>query len=224
MKRFFALSASLVLLLVAGLAGIYWQIRNVDPEGACKDSGNFSMCWDAWFEYRPYFKVLPSDQEMIDSFKKHRGDFDEIRDKALSQRGYMMSLNNPPWKARVGHAYQIVPWTPSVYSSPRFVEPASTHEWSWEFHVDETMYIAGARKNWPHVNRLKGYAYFPLPAPRVEQGRLLGPMLKNGQQFSRRVLEQLDGNWPADWASYECLLRRIEPQWFLFICKDHIGG
>lgn len=87
------------------------------------------------------------------------------------------------------------------------------------------MYIAGAGKEWPWVNRLKGYLYFPLPEPRIEQGKLLGAMqFADGQRRPWRVLEQLDGDWPEDWASGECLLRRIEPQWFLILCKDHVGG
>lgn len=220
----------LVLLLVAGLVSLYWQIRNVDPEGACKRLGNFSMCWDAWMEYDygGLFKKLPTDQEMIDSFKKHRGAFDEIRNKVVSQQNYYMSFVNSEFHKRTGvwSATSFGSWPSTVYSDSKKSEGRDhTQEFALSFPVDETKYIAGAGKDWPKVNRLKGYAYFPLPAPKIENGHVIGLIDKDGRKLSSwRVLDQLDKDWPADWAHYECLLRRIEPQWFLFICKDHIGG
>ncbi|WP_019865722.1 hypothetical protein [Methylovulum miyakonense] len=214
---------------MVGILLIYWQVRNIDPEGSCKGFEYFSKCWDAWANYHQAlnFKKLPADQKMIDSFNQHRQDFDDAKDQAMSQTNYAGFLNKPAWKARHGidYFYNMIPWPPSVYSSSRTVEPASNHEWAWRFYVESTMYIAGAGKEWPWVNRLKGYLYFPLPEPRIEQGKLLGAMqFADGQRRPWRVLEQLDGDWPEDWASGECLLRRIEPQWFLILCKDHVGG
>jgi hypothetical protein len=208
---------------------IYWQVRNIDPEGACKGFKYFSRCWDTWANYHPAlnFKKLPTDAEMIGRFNKYRQDLDVIRDRAMSGGNYSSDYSNPTWKDRHGvyGAYKIIPWTPDIYYSSRSVNQTSNREWVYEFHVESTMYIAGAGKEWPWVNRLKGYLYFPLPEPRIDQGILLGAMqFASGQLRPWRVLEQLDGNWPEDWASGECLLRRIEPQWFLILCKDHVGG
>lgn len=217
-----------ILILLGGGLSIYWQMRNVDPEGACKGLNNLSMCWDAWMEYDhdELFRKLQPDQEMIDNFKKYRGDFDAIKEKVISQQNYYMSFVNSDFRKQTGVWWvgAFGYWPSTVYSNylmPR--EGGRKQEFALSFSAEGTMYIAGAEKNWPKINRQKGYAYFPLPIPRIEQGRLLGPML-NGQKLSWRVLEQLDKDWPTDWASYECLLRPIEPQWFLFICKDHIGG
>lgn len=235
MRKFSALTKALALLVailkwlfLAGVLLIYWQVRNVDPEGACKGFEYFSRCLDAWANYHPAinFKKLPTDAEMIEHFKQYRQDFNEARDQAMSQLSYAGFLNNPAWKARHGidYFYSMMPWPPNIYSSSYFIEPISNREWVWQFNVASTMYIIKAGKEWPWVNRLKGYLYFPLPEPRIEQGRLLGPISKkSGQRSSWRMLEQLDGNWPEDWSSGECLLRRIETQWFLFLCKDHVG-
>lgn len=223
------------LLIVVGIGNAYWHIRNVDPEGACKDVGNFSLCLDAWveYDYGGLFRKLPTDQEMIDSFKKYRGDFDAMVDKVDLQPGYEVYFHKDlsPFseeRNRLG-IYNAVDFTPGFnakfYSLPRQGDPSHYPKRAWQFNVASTKYIAGVdRKKWPWVNRLKGYAYFPQPEPKIEQGRLIGPTLKNGKPSSWRVLEQLDGDWPADWASYECLLRRIEPQWYLILCKDHVGG
>lgn len=222
------LASFFALLLVVGLFSIYWQVRNIDPEGACKEFKYFSRCWDAWFNYHPAdtFKKLPTDQQMIDSFNQYRHDFDEAKEQAMSHY-HMSFLDNPVWKKRHGIDYfhLMAPWSRSILESNGFIEPDNGREWAYEFHVASTMYIAGAGKEWPWVNRLKGYVYFPLPEPQIEHGRLQGAILKKrNERMSWRVLEQLDGNWPEDWASLECLLRRIEPQWFLFLCKDRVGG
>lgn len=224
-----ALTTALALFLATGLLVIYWQIRNIDPEGACKRFEYFSRCWDTWANYHPdhNFKKLPTDTEMIERFNQYRQDLDTIKERVVSRGYYSSDRINLEWEARhrVHDAYKMMPWPPNIYSSSHFVAPTSNREWAYEFHVDSTMYIAGTGKEWPRVNRLKGYLYFPLPEPNIEQGRLLGPIhFTSGQRRSWRVREQLDGDWPEDWASGECLLRRIEPQWFLFLCKDHVGG
>jgi hypothetical protein len=220
----------IVLFVLAGLLSIYWQIRNVDPEGACKGLGNFSMCWDAWMEYDHdgLFKKLPTDQKMIDNFKKYRNDFDAIKDKVISQQNYYMSFVNSDFRKQTGvwwvGAFGYWPSTTYLYSLKPEIK-GRYQELALSFIAESTMYISGAEKNWPHINRQKGYAYFPVPAPQIENGHVNVLTDINGHKTnSWRVLNQLDSNWPTDWASYECLLRPIEPQWFLFICKDHIGG
>jgi hypothetical protein len=225
---------SLLTSLIKGITLVafllaYWQVRNLDPEGACKEFKYFFRCWDAWLNYHPThnFKKLPTDDEMIEHFRRYFDDLDKIRVQALSNGFYSSDYENPKWKVEHGvyQVYKMIPWPPSIYSSSHSIASTNNHEWAYKFLVDSTMYIAGAGKEWPWVNRLKGYAYFPLPKPRIEQGKLLGTtQFTSGQRRFWRVLTQLDKDWPEDWASGECLLRRIDPQWFLILCKDHIGG
>ena len=82
----------------------------------------------------------------------------------------------------------------------------------------------------------KEYYFFP-EAPRIENGILLGPLQttyredhgavfheKEGvatiHQFTARVLPTLN-RLPRKWQDYECVYRRIEPQWFIGMCNGH---
>lgn len=227
MKRRFRLKTvllSMLLIVFAGGASIYWQIRNVDPEGACRDSANLSRCFDAWAEYNygGLFKKLPTDQELIDRFQSYRGDFEEIKNMSIPGGFVPDSLQK---RTGVWYAGARGYWPATVYSEPSKSHDDHKQWYARYFPVTATMYIDGAGKNWPKVNREKGYVYFPLPAPKIENGHVVGLTGKDGRKYSSwRVLDQLDKDWPADWRSGECLLRRIEPQWFLALCKDRIGG
>ncbi|MDD2723741.1 MAG: hypothetical protein PHH59_06930 [Methylovulum sp.] len=226
MKTIFRLLKWLAILIVFSA---YWQVRNLDPEGACKGFEYFSRCWDTWANYHPAhnFKKLPTDEEMIKRFYAYNNELEAIKERALSRGSYSSDYSNLEWKTRHGiyAVYKMIIWPPNVYDSSPSILSANNREWAYKFLVDSTMYIAGAGKEWPWVNRLKGYVYFPLPAPRIEHGVLLGAMqFASGKYRPWRVLPQLDQDWPEDWASGECLLRRIEPQWFLILCKDHVGG
>jgi hypothetical protein len=207
---------------------IYWQIKQMDPEGTCKTWEYLPRCLDTWFNYHPdlNFKKLPTDQQLIEDFNQYREDFVAAKEQVMSKNALSDFLNNPTWKARhnLSYFYSMTPWPPSIYTSTDSVTPANNREWAWQFTVASTLYIGGAGKDWPWVNRVKGYLYFPAPEPRIVQGRLLGTVKIIGvQRWSWRVLAQLDNGWPNDWASRECLLRRIEGQWFLFLCKDILG-
>ena len=82
----------------------------------------------------------------------------------------------------------------------------------------------------------KDYHFFP-EAPRIENGILLGALQTAGSgahgavfhekegvatvhQFTARVLPTLN-RLPRKWQDYECVYRRIEPQWFIGMCNGH---
>lgn len=82
----------------------------------------------------------------------------------------------------------------------------------------------------------KEYYFFP-QAPRIENGLLLGPLsivgrgahgavfhekegVATAHQFTARVLPTLN-RLPRKWQGYECVYRRIEPQWFIGMCNGH---
>ena len=81
----------------------------------------------------------------------------------------------------------------------------------------------------------KDYYFFP-EAPRIENGLMLGPLGIVGRggpgsrfhekegvatvQSKERVLPSLN-RLPRKWQDYECVYRRIEPQWFIRMCNGH---
>ncbi|WP_255989897.1 hypothetical protein [Chitinolyticbacter albus] len=82
----------------------------------------------------------------------------------------------------------------------------------------------------------KQYIFFP-EVPRIESGVLFGPLSIVGKGFSgehqfhekegvatsqykARVLPSLN-RIPESWKDFECVYRRIEPQWFIRMCNGH---
>lgn len=82
----------------------------------------------------------------------------------------------------------------------------------------------------------KDYQFFP-EVPRIENGQLLGPLQIVGKAFpgnkkyheaedvftrqsTYRVLPSLN-RLPSNWKDFECVYRRIEPQWFIRMCSTH---
>ena len=68
----------------------------------------------------------------------------------------------------------------------------------------------------------KGFCHYPQP-PRVENSRILdtGYSLLD-KSFIRpglRVFESLD-EYPEDWERGECVLKRIDAHWFIFMCRN----
>jgi hypothetical protein len=63
--------------------------------------------------------------------------------------------------------------------------------------------------------------FFIPEIPRIKDGWLIGPATKNRPPSRyRRVLSSLN-RFPEKWKDYECVLRQIEPQWFVRMCNGH---
>jgi hypothetical protein len=62
----------------------------------------------------------------------------------------------------------------------------------------------------------KGYYYFP-QIPRVESGRILKSS-QFGYSLGQRVFDSLD-DYPPNWKRGECVLKRIDPHWFIAMCR-----
>jgi hypothetical protein len=67
----------------------------------------------------------------------------------------------------------------------------------------------------------KAYWHFP-QVPQIQDQRLAEPtQTMDGKptiKLRERVFDSLD-SFPLHWAKHECLLRRIDPQWFLAMCQ-----
>lgn len=228
-----------LMLLLFPVTCTYLEYRNVDPEGACKGYKNFDLCSDAWF-YQEHFSLLPTDDEMIEHFRKNRQKFESMKDDALVARG---RKSEEMWVARykaivpTGTVYTF--WPPGNYfaqekydptrcwifhSYPPSFEISGHHPTAFAFEVKSSMYINGvAYKDWPFVSHEKGYVYFLTP-PVVGKNLVIVQKMETGSKCTWRLLDQLDGKWTEDLKMNEFVLRQIEPQWFLYISKDHIGG
>jgi hypothetical protein len=199
----------IVAVLLLGLAYTYWQVRQVDPEGGCTELQYLSLCLEAWLDNdATEFKRLPSDRELMERFRTYHADFDVLARRAERLQG---SESMTGWRDKLG-----------ITDAEVFADDP----WAFLFSVAWSKYVRGVNpKDWPLVNHLKGYIYFASPL-RVDGPFLLGPPGKDGTpKYRERLLETLDGPpWPSEWRPRECVLRRIEPQWFLAICKDRVGG
>ncbi|MDP1871282.1 MAG: hypothetical protein Q8K61_06615 [Gallionella sp.] len=213
------------LLLVGWMGYAYWQIRNLDPEGGCKEVKYFSLCsgaWiDAWVVGLPWhFQTLPSDEEMIGRFKMHRSDFEAMKNRAVKFDG---GLVDRQWEKETG-----VYGGESVLLYPETPEEKVKHsarEWGYEFWVASTRYVTDSTTD--DMTKLlwsKGYIYFKTP-PQVEGEYLLDFPHEGYPQRRWRLSPSLNGPpWPSDLKSGHCWMRQIESQWFLSLCRDQFNG
>lgn len=215
--------AGLLFAVWSGYA--YWQIRSLDPEGGCKELKYFSLCSGAWVStwFSPlswHFQTLPSDEEMIERFRAHRGDFEAMKNKAVK---FVGGLVDRQWEKETG-----------VYGGERFAvypmiskdgEKNILQDWGYEFRVADTRYVKDATSDdMAMLLRTKGYIYFRTP-PQVDGEYLLGFSRGDYPKLKWRLLPNLNGPpWPSDWETGHCWMRQIEPQWFLSLCRDQVGG
>lgn len=220
--------ASILAMLIVGWMGYaYWQVRELDPEGGCKELKYLSLCWSAWepawMGGLPWnFRALPSDQEMIERFIKHRSDFENLKNMTV-QKYYYGNLSG---QGNEG----IGVWRSESFAYyPRTPEEQQKHisrTWADLFRVADTRYVKDATADdLALLLRSKSYVYFRSP-PQIKDGYVYSPPDEDGKPIYRvKVLPSLDGPpWPSNWKRRECLLRPIEPQWFLALCRDRVGG
>ncbi len=192
----------------------YYPIWNIDQEGECIKPSNFFECWDIYLNYHPKntFKKLPSDQYLIDQFNNNEDLEILVRQaKHLSYTGE----TNEKWIKKF-----------NIYHPEALVDYRRDNSESWKFDVASTMFIKGldeeSKKRWPWVIRTKGYIYSP---DNIVNG--LPSALDNLNKSGRRsfiLQDQLDNHWPDNWVYNQCLLRPIEDNWYLFLCKQQNGG
>lgn len=212
------------LLMTA--AYVLAQVRALDAYGECHKAENFGLCVDAWLEPGMVpFKRLVSDQELIDRFNRHRSELEEMQAWAAGNRGCSPGCPADRWEGSLGIKWisRLTQWPPSGICDK--LPPSSTpeqcrgHNWDWEVHkfnADRTRAID--REYWPWSNMTKGYTYFLSP-PRIDDGWVV-------DQYGQRqwlLRNNLDASWPEEFAKQQCLMRRIDAQWFLILCKNDIG-
>jgi len=236
--RWLKIMVSVCFLIVGALwlDGIYF--RGFTETGACRrEKGFFSklVCATSgtYEGYAVYLRSLPSDEEMIANFYKHRADFERLvhiyrQDLSIpmddDEYGYL--LPTPDVKAmmdRIDVAWikgDRDVWMPP---DPYFQEPdvlKHTAALSARGGPEARKY-SGVIFGYAHadVHSLrylapvyKDYYYTPSP-PRVENGLLRTP------SGAGRIMATLN-SYPLIEYWGECFYRRIEPHWFLRFCQD----
>lgn len=67
---------------------------------------------------------------------------------------------------------------------------------------------------------MKYLVFFPEP-PRIENGFLLGPFNEKGEYLFKSPIKDSLKYYPTDWRkARRCVLRNIEPRWFISLCKS----
>lgn len=186
-------------------------------------------------EYGPApFRVLPSDEEMIAHFHRHRADFERLiqiyrEDPSLPNRFGMVSQPTPEMETitkRINVNWPTSDWTvwlpPDPYSEEaRRVTKALQLDRKIHRGDVEGRKFSGVRigyahlpvrrfdKNMPEV--FKGYYYTPF-APQIENGMLKKPV---GGEWSYPSLN----TYPSRLITGDCVYRQFEPQWFIRMCQ-----
>jgi hypothetical protein len=192
-----------------------------------------AFCW--------FSTGLPSDEEMIAHFQAHRDEFEEVvrryrnyptvrnvdRSIRWMKEGDTEALMN---RAGIKYVSEGIPWLPNPYTLETAKKLNARHQdpeyvpFSM-FHKYGELLIKPAQQRYYIGSRLhravvwKDYYHFP-ELPRIEDGWLLGPLNTRGRYvYRRRVVSS--ANWfPLAWwnGSVGCVLRPIEPHWFLRLC------
>ncbi|MBM4328954.1 MAG: hypothetical protein FJ118_17545 [Deltaproteobacteria bacterium] len=226
--------AVLILALQIYINGFWENVRCKGERGfLCKLQCGIAATYE---DDAPYFRLLPTDEEMIAHFQKHRTDFERLvqiyrEDPSLPNRWGMVDYHELHPKeqaimARVGVNGMRGDWQSWVPPDPYSVEAQKQVATLGLFReaqkgTSEGRKFSGVILSYAHppVIRLnadlawvfKGYYYTPL-VPKIENGRLKKP------DGGERIFPTLN-TYPSWLICGNCVLKQFEPQWFIRLCQ-----
>ncbi len=172
-------------------------------------------------EHAPYMRSLPTDEEMIEHFRRHRGDFELLA--AIFQqfnpadgeaRGRIEKLRN---RLNITRILAFRPHERYRYlgSNGKFEtrvegERVAPDPEARSFRALRFRYAHAPVKTSDGFDLHKGYYYTPF-VPKVRHGRLDTP------DSSGWVFPSLN-RLPSELLPTTCVSRQFEPQWFVVIC------
>lgn len=188
-----------------------------------------------WFVL--FFNPLPKDEELLAHFNAHRSDIEAL---VKSYRDYE-GVGGAPWERnpstqalkrkagveRVVHAGAL--WLPNPYAPETAKQIDHTirsgsgccffrRHGSLEIEIEVNRYFRGSL-HYPFSHIWKTLFFYP-EVPRIENGWLVGPARTDGKnELHHRVLPSLN-SYPTDWKKGECVVRKIEAQWFIIMCRS----
>jgi hypothetical protein len=182
--------------------------------------------------HAPFFRSLPSDEEMIENFNKHRADFERlvhIYREDLSVASEVGHLIPTPEIEAVMDRINVV----EVYDDGSVWLPPDPYAKEAESRADlwikaaskdpAARTLSGVRLAYAHgrvirpkylVSAWKDYYYVPF-VPTIQNRELRIP--GGGSDGPARVLPTLD-TYPPHFKPLECVYRQISPQWFIRMC------
>jgi len=187
--------------------------------------------------YLLHINPLPKDEELIAQFQEHRADIEELA-RRYRQIDPQPNKDHSLWikegdtpalfkRAKVWSVQSAVGiWLPNPYSveSAKIIEEQSKTAKDLSLSVkygtlhvqfDDPRYTGTALL---YGNKVWKDLYFIPQIPRIENGVLLGPLYRGVNSPNYRVFNSLN-EFPKDWGLAECVLRQIEPQWFIRMCR-----
>jgi len=184
---------------------------------------------------RLFMKPISSDEEMVKIFYQHRKSFERLveihRNECFYDKDRKKDASEEKRLQELIGIKKLVSsnldkWVPAPYSQEaRQFRKQFSRKISDQSYADITHYCRyGAPKfafeNYSLDYFYKGWIYFPV-APRINGGELLVPGRSYGSLSRYQMYDNLaDLNWILRFKlGYSCVYRKIEPQWFLFVCS-----
>ncbi len=216
-----ALITGVVIVLIVGIAGTYLLIAEYGLE---------------------ILRFPPSDEEMIDHFRRHRADFERLvqiyrEDPHLPTRSSGIVWEPTPEIEAIMKRINVdilrtdwCVWLPPDPYSEDAKTQRETLQLGRKIHRGdaEARQYSGVLLRYAHppVRRRgdlveyfsrvsKGYYYTPFP-PKIERGRLKKPFGCGAAWISPTL-----NLFPSELSSGTCVYRQFEPQWFIEMCQGH---
>jgi len=227
----------LLLVVVALLAQIY--LNGFVGRVKCLDETRFFSqlaCGisETYNDWAPYFRSLPSDEEMIANFHKHRADFERLvriyREDLSVPTDFYDLKPTPEVKAIMDRINVLwvkgdgVLWIPPDPYSTELNFLRGKAELTAKWGSPERRQFSGVKFGYPHrkVSSFKNLAhiyklYYYIPAvPRIRDGRLKRPgNILEADPLIVRTLNETPYFRGFDYCAY----REIEPHWFIGMCQ-----
>lgn len=199
-----------------------------------------SACLLAAAYYTFFVNPLASDEEMIAHFNAHRADIEALVKSYREWEptpGENVIWDHKPETERLlrrAGVWAVGNIFPIWFDDPYSIEAAKRFEAELKADPDPfktsrkigtidvlllgKQYARSSFFRYPKgAGLFKRFVYYPV-VPRVENGLLLHPFHFGRQGEGDRVFDSLN-DFPPDWKVGECVLRRLEPQWFIQMCR-----
>ncbi|MEW6532819.1 MAG: hypothetical protein AB1473_18460 [Thermodesulfobacteriota bacterium] len=230
-----------IALIIVAILALQVYLNGFAGVPRCKDEiGFWGKLWcgvaETYEDDAPYFRGLPTDEQMIAHFRKNRADFERLvqiyrQDPKLPNRWGMVDYQELDREkqaimARVGvngMRGDLQSWVPpDPYSAEAQNQVANLHLFrEAQEGTPKGRKYSGVILSYAHppVIRLnadlawvfKGYYYTPF-VPNVENDRLKKP---RGNEWISPTLNR----YPSNLACGDCVYRQFEPQWFIRLCE-----